>query len=166
LLLIFIKFKKIVIMLSFYSLLHVIAVVIWVGGMFFAYNFLRPAAATTLEPPARLTLWSSVFSKFFPYVWASVVLLPLTGYLMIFILWDSIANAPLYVHIMNGIGILMILIYMHVFFAPYKRLKSAVLEQRWPDGGKALAQIRILVGINTMLGIIVVIVASGGRFFA
>jgi len=152
-------------MTSFYSLLHVIAVVIWVGGMFFAYNFLRPAAAASLEPPARLTLWNSVFSRFFPYVWASVILLPLTGYLMIFSRWDSISNAPLYVHIMNGLGIVMILIYMHVFFVPYKRLNTAVAQQRWPDGGKALAQIRILVGINTMLGIIVIIIASGGRFF-
>lgn len=152
-------------MLSIYSLLHVIAVVIWVGGMFFAYNFLRPAAAESLEPPARLTLWVGVFTKFFPYVWASVIILPLTGYLMIFSIWDSIANAPLYVHIMNGLGISMILIYMHVYFSPFKRLKLAVAEQRWPDGGKALAQIRILVAVNTALGILVIAVASGGRFF-
>lgn len=152
-------------MLSLYSLLHVIAVVVWVGGMFFAYNFLRPAAAISLEPPARLTLWNAVFAKFFPYVWASVVLLPLTGYLMIFSRWESISNAPIYVHIMNGLGILMILIYMHVYFSPYKRLKMAVTNQSWPDGGKALAQIRVLVGINTILGLLVIIIASGGRFF-
>ena len=152
-------------MLSIYSLLHVIAVVIWVGGMFFAYNFLRPAAAESLEPPARLTLWVGVFTKFFPYVWASVIILPLTGYLMIFSIWDSIANAPLYVHVMNGLGISMILIYMHVYFSPFKRLKLAVAEQRWPDGGKALAQIRILVAVNTALGLLVIAVASGGRFF-
>lgn len=152
-------------MLGIYSLLHVIAVVIWVGGMFFAYNFLRPAAAVSLEPPARLTLWVGVFTRFFPYVWASVVLLPLTGYLMIFSIWDSIANAPLYVHVMNGLGISMILIYMHVYFSPFKRLKLAVTEQRWPDGGKALAQIRILVAVNTALGLLVIAVAIGGRFF-
>lgn len=152
-------------MLSIYSLVHVIAVVIWVGGMFFAYNFLRPAAGESLEPPARLTLWVGVFKRFFPYVWATVILLPLTGYLMIFLRWDAFGNAPLYVHIMNGLGILMILIYMHVFFGPFKRLKNAVTEQKWPDGGKALAQIRLLVAVNTVLGILVIIVASGGRFF-
>lgn len=152
-------------MLSIYSLLHVIAAVIWVGGMFFAYNFLRPVAGATLEPPARLTLWAGVFNKFFPYVWISVVALPLTGYLMIFAIWGGMAQAPLYVHIMNGLGVAMILIYMYVFFAPYKRLKAAVAEQRWPDGGKALAQIRLLVAANTTLGVLVIIVASGGRFF-
>ncbi len=153
-------------MLSILSFLHVIAVVIWVGGMFFAYNFLRPAAGESLEPPARLTLWVGVFKRFFPLVWASVIILPLTGYIMIFMRWDSIGNAPIYVHIMNALGSLMILIYTHVYFSPFKRLKSAVEEKRWPDGGDALAKIRGLVAVNTILGIVVIIVASGGRFFA
>ncbi|VAW66831.1 hypothetical protein MNBD_GAMMA10-2937 [hydrothermal vent metagenome] len=149
--------------LSLYSLLHVVSAVIWVGGMFFAYNFLRPAAGQVLEPPLRLTLWVAVFKRFFPYVWVSVLLLPATGYLMIFAIWGSMGAAPIYIHIMNGVGIVMILIYMHVFFAPFKRLKRAVAEERWPDGGKALAQIRLLVGVNTALGVLVVIVASAGR---
>jgi len=152
------------IMLSIYSLLHVISAVIWVGGMFFAYNFLRPAAGEALEPPLRLTLWVGVFNRFFPFVWVSVIVLPLTGYLMVFTVWGGFDIAPLYVHIMNGLGSIMILVYMHVFFAPFKRLKSAVAEQRWPDGGKALAQIRVLVGINTVIGVLVVGVASTGRY--
>ena len=151
-------------MLSIYSLLHVLSAVIWVGGMFFAYNFLRPAAGVALEPPLRLTLWVAVFERFFPFVWASVFLLPLTGYLMVFSVWGGFDIVPLYVHVMNGLGIIMILVYMYVFFAPFKRLQLAVAEQRWPDGGKALAQIRILVGINTAIGIFVVAVASAGRY--
>ena len=31
--------------------LHLLAAVIWVGGMFFAYMALRPVAASLLEPP-------------------------------------------------------------------------------------------------------------------
>jgi uncharacterized membrane protein len=151
---------------SIYSLLHVVAAVIWVGGMFFAYVCLRPTAAQQLEPPARLQLWVGVFSRFFPFVWLSVVLLPLTGYLMLFAIWGDFATTPLYVHIMNGTGILMILIYMHVFFAPYKRLKLAVAAQDWPAGGKQLNQIRNLIKINLTLGLITVIVASGGRFYS
>ena len=59
----------------------------------------------------------------------------------------------------------MMLIFMHVFFAPYNRLKKAVAEQRWPDGGNALGQIRTMVGINTIIGIITIIVATAGKFF-
>jgi uncharacterized membrane protein len=153
-------------MLSIYSLLHVLSVVIWVGGMFFAYSFLRPVAAQQLEPPYRLKLWVGVFNRFFPYVWLSIILLPLTGYLLMFSIWQSFAAAPLYVHLMQGLGIVMILIYLHVYFAPFGRLKRMVASEDWPQAGKALAQIRILVGINTMIGLLVVVIASGGRFLA
>ncbi len=145
--------------------LHVLAVVIWVGGMFFAYICLRPVAASQLEPPVRLQLWVGVFGKFFPFVWIAVILLPLTGYMMISNIYQGMGNAPIYIHLMNGIGSLMIFIYLHVFFAPYQRLKRAVANQDWPAGGKALAQIRILVGLNTTLGLVTTLIASGGRFF-
>jgi len=49
------------------TLLHVLASVIWVGGMFFAHQCLRPAAIATLDPPQRLALWRAVFGRFFPW---------------------------------------------------------------------------------------------------
>jgi uncharacterized membrane protein len=144
--------------------LHLLSAVIWVGGMFFAYMVLRPVAASQLEPPARLRLWSGVFSRFFPLVWVSLVLLVITGYWMLFKLFGGMAGAPIYIHIMNGLGIVMILIYLHVFFAPYRRLRQAVAIEDWPTGGAKLAQIRMLVGINTILGLTVIAIAGGGRY--
>lgn len=145
--------------------LHLLSAVVWVGGMFFAYMFLRPVAASQLEPPVRLQLWVGVFKKFFPFVWLSLLFLPLTGYLMIFDIWGSMANTPLYVHIMNGLGIVMILVYLHVYFAPFKRLKEAVIKQDWPEGGRNLNIIRKMVGVNTIIGLVVIIVVSAGRTF-
>ena len=144
-------------------ILHLLSAVVWVGGMFFAYMFLRPVAASQLEPPARLTLWVGVFQRFFPFVWLSILFLPLTGYLMIFDIWGSMAATPLYVHIMNGLGIVMILIYLHVYFAPFKRLKESVIKQDWPEGGRNLNIIRKMVGMNTMIGLLTIIIVAGGR---
>ena len=58
---------------------HIVGVVIWVGGMFFAYVCLRPAATKILEQPLRLTLWKAVFDRFFPAVWAAVFLILLSA---------------------------------------------------------------------------------------
>ena len=80
-----------------------------------------------------------------------------TGYNLLFSIWGGFAGAPVYVHIMNGLGIAMMLIFMHVFFAPYKRLKRAVAAEDWPTGGKYLAQIRVMVGINTLIGFITIL---------
>lgn len=144
--------------------LHVLSVVIWVGGMFFAYMALRPVAASALEPPLRLTLWAGVFSKFFPWVWAAIILILGSGYWMLLGPFGGFANAPIFVHVMNGLGIVMMLIFLHVFFAPYKRLRKAVAASDWPTGGKALSQIRVLVGINTVIGLLTVAIGTAGKY--
>jgi len=144
-------------------LLHVIAVVIWVGGMFFAYMVLRPVAAGQLEPPARLKLWAGVFGLFFPWVWTAIAVILATGFWLIFA-YGGMGAVGGYVHAMLTLGIIMMLIFFHVFFAPYRRLKKAVATEDWPTGGKQLATIRKLVGINTLIGIVTVAVASGGRY--
>ena len=144
--------------------LHVLAAVIWVGGMFFAYMALRPVAASLFDPPQRLPLWVHVFGKFFPFVWVAIIILPASGYWMSYKLFGGFFGGPLYVDLMNGIGTLMILIFLHLFFAPYQRLKRAVTAQNWPEGGKQLTQIRRIIGTNLLLGLSVVLIASGGRY--
>lgn len=143
--------------------LHILSAVVWVGGMFFAYMVLRPAAAQLLEPPQRLRLWTQVFANFFPWVWTAIATLLITGYGMLFGVFGGMAGAPIYVHVMQAVGLVMMMIFGHVFFAPYRRLKRAVLAQDWQAGGRELAQIRQWVGLNLALGLIVVLVASGGR---
>ena len=144
--------------------LHVLGVVVWVGGMFFAYLALRPVAASVLEPPQRLTLWAGVFGKFFPWVWASVALILLTGLHMLMKIGGM--AAPHYAMAMLVLGVVMMLIFAHVFFAPYKKLKRAVGEQNWKAGGAALGQIRMLIGTNLIIGLLTIAVVFLGRGLA
>jgi uncharacterized membrane protein len=143
--------------------LHVLAAAVWVGGMFFAYMVLRPVAAELLEPPQRLALWAKVFAAFFPWVWFAVISLLLSGYGMLFRFFGGMAGAPIFVHIMQGTGLVMMLIFGHIFFAAFKRLKIAVNDQDWAAGGMRLAQIRKLVGLNLSLGLFTIAVACVGR---
>jgi uncharacterized membrane protein len=147
--------------MTFSLFLHVLSVVIWVGGMFFAYMALRPVAASVLEPPQRLTLWAGVFDRFFPWVWTAVVLILLTGLHMLMLLGG--VDAPRYVATMFAMGVVMMLIFAHVFFAPYKKLKRAVAGQDWKAGGAALGQIRMLIGLNLSIGLVTIAVALLGR---
>jgi uncharacterized membrane protein len=143
-------------------LLHVLAVVIWVGGMFFAYMALRPAAVQTLEPPQRLPLWAATFTRFFPWVWLSLATLLGSGFYLIAV-YGGFAAVGLYVHIMLAIGILMMLIFGHVYFAGFSRLKRGVAAKDWKAAGAALGQIRMLIGINLSLGLINIFVAILGK---
>jgi len=144
--------------------LHLLAAVVWVGGMFFAYMALRPAALA-LEPPQRMPLWAGAFARFFPWVWTAVILLPATGYWMIFSVFGGMGQSGLYIHMMQGMGIAMILIFVHVYFAPYRRFRRAVAAADFPAAGQQLGQIRRLIAVNLGLGLLTVVVASAGRYW-
>ncbi|MEQ1667970.1 MAG: CopD family protein [Sulfuriferula sp.] len=122
---------------------------------------LRPAAAERLEPPQRLSLWEAVFSRFFPWVWGAIAVILGTGIHMMITMGMPPAH---YVSLMLVLGVVMMLLFAHVFFAPFKRLRRAVAAKDWSAGGAALGQIRKLIAINLSLGLITVTVATLGVY--
>ena len=140
---------------------HALAAVIWVGGMFFAYVSLRPVAARLLEPPQRLDLWAQTLKNYFIWVGLAIIILPATGYWIIFSVYNGFAGVGWTIHLMHTLGLIMILIFLHVYFAPFKRLRRAVEEENFQEGAKNLAIIRKMVGINLMIGIATFITAIG-----
>ena len=143
--------------------LHLLSAVIWVGGMFFAYVCLRPVAATVLEPPQRLQLWAHTFVRFFTWVWGAIIMLIITGHAMI-ALYGGFGAIGKHVHIMLAVGYVMFLLFGHLYFVPFKRMKRAVEAADWAAAGGYLNQIRKIVGINLVLGLITVAVAGGGKY--
>ncbi|WP_420991437.1 CopD family protein [Cupriavidus sp. 30B13] len=141
--------------------LHIAGATLWVGGMFFAYVCLRPAAGTLLEPPQRLRLWRGVFARFLAWVWVAVVVIAASGAVMI--AQVGMAAAPVHWHLMLGTGLLMIVIFVYVFAGPYGALRRAVDAQDWPAAGAALARIRQAVGLNLLLGVLTIAIATLGQ---
>jgi uncharacterized membrane protein len=145
-------------------IVHVLSAVVWVGGMFFALIVLRPATAA-LEPGARLGLWLRVFERFFAWVFAAIVLLLASGYAMIFGVYAGFRGIGLHVHIMQAIGIVMMLLFLHLYFAPWRRFRAALARQDQAAAAGQLAQIRMIVTINLFLGLVTVAVGSSGRYW-
>src|ERR1700731_115072 len=144
--------------------LHALSAAVWVGGMFFAHQVLRPAAAA-LDPGPRLLLWSRVLARFFAWGIAAIVLLLASGYAMVFAIFGGFGKVGLHVNLMQGLGILMMLLFFHLYFAPWRRFRRAVGREDWAEGGRQLGQIRTIVTINLVLGLIVVAIGSSGRYW-
>ena len=142
---------------------HILAAIIWIGGMFFAHMIVRPSVAV-FEPAQRLALFAQVFKRFFAWVWAAVIALLVTGYWMIFTTYDGFAGLPIYLHLMHGIGWLMILLFMHLWFAPYRRFKQAMIAADHAEAGRRLGQIRMVVSVNLALGLINSIIGAAGLY--
>jgi len=152
-------------LLSLALALHALAAVVWVGGMAFAYWFVRPVAGQVLEGPARLNLWHGVFRRFFPIVWIAVAALLLSGYYMVLGALGGFAAVGIHIHVMHGLALIMTVIFAHVFFAPWRRFRRAINHVDNERAAGELDRIRRLIAANLTLGLIVVLVAAGGRYW-
>ena len=146
----------------FLVFLHILGVTIWVGGMFFAYVCLRPAAAM-LEPQQRLPLMQSALGRFFHWVALIIVVVLVSGIAMM--LHVGFANAPKGWHWMMTSGIVMMLIFGHIYGASYRRLSRAVSAADWAAAGAAMNGIRRLVGVNFLLGLLTIAFATLGAVY-
>lgn len=145
------------------KLLHILSIVVWIGGMVFAHFFLRPAVVQ-LEPPQRIRLMHGALQRFFAAVLVSIVIVLATGLWMIGrVAKESVQaglgfNMPLDWTLMAVLGIVMMVIFGHIRFALFKRLSKAVATSDWPSGGAALASIRTWVSINLAIGLAIIVI--------
>ncbi len=147
--------------------LHVLSIIVWVGGMVFAHFFLRPAVAS-LEPPVRLRLMHEVLGRFFQAVLVASLLTLASGVWMLGRVARQVVQSggnfqmPLAWTVMAVLGVLMVAVFLHIRFALYKRLGRAVAASDVAAGGVAMAQIRRWVSVNLVLGVVIVVVTLLG----
>ncbi|MEN9398370.1 MAG: hypothetical protein RLZ81_2900 [Pseudomonadota bacterium] len=147
--------------------LHLLSVIVWVGGMVFANFFLRPALGV-LEPPQRLRLMQAVLGRFFSAVLGAAVLALVTGGWMMSRAAGQpgqtgvTTHLPLEWMLMATLGVVMVLIFAYIRLRLYPSLVRAVAGGAWPAGGAALAAIRGWVLVNLVLGVVTVAVAQLG----
>ncbi|MDQ8021708.1 MAG: CopD family protein [Moraxellaceae bacterium] len=143
--------------------LHIAAAIIWIGGMAIMHFAVRPAVTQLLEPPQRLPLMCAILARFFAMVSIAVPVLLISGIWLMSLMMGSGGRPPMSIHLMAGVGIVMMLIYGHIRFALFTRLKRGVAAQDWPVAAAALGSIRKLVALNLALGTLTVAVAIMGR---
>ena len=149
-------------MLSLALTLHLLAAIVWVGGMFFAHMALRPAVNQLLEPPQRLPLMLKVFDGFFSWVWGAVILILVSGYWLMFGVFQG--DPPLSQWVMAVLGTLMGIIFVIIYSLPYRRMKAALAASELPRAAVAMGLIRRLIGVNLVLGLLVTLVAVTGKY--
>lgn len=143
--------------------LHVVAAVVWVGGMFFAYVMVRPAMGA-LPPPEPVKMWGRIFEKFFNWVWLAILTLLATGFLMILGPYGGFAGLPVYLHVMTTLGLIMTALFLHLYFAPWRRLRRALAAEDFPAAAKQIPQIRRIVAVNLAVGLVNAAIGAGGRY--
>ena len=147
-------------MQQFWILLHLLGVIVWIGGMFFAHFCMRPAVLA-LPPPQRLALMGDALGRFFAWVLAALALIWASG--LALMLAAGFAAAPRSWHAMMGVALVMTVIFAVIRFVRYPRLRAGVAGSDWPAAAAALNGIRLLVTVNLGLGVLTVAIATLGR---
>lgn len=136
--------------------LHLLAAVVWVGGMFFAYLVLRPSMGV-LEPNQRLLLHTQVFRRFFRAVWHAMPLSIITGFGMVFVFLGGMQHQTPRVHGMMALGLIMSAVFLYIFFGPYKRFQRTTDKAAMAG---ALDSIRKLIGVNLVIGLVTIVLGA------
>jgi len=145
-------------MYTVFVFIHLACAIVWMGGMAFMLLALRPAAIATLEAPVRARLMVAVMQRFFLAVCVAIAGLLATGghlYASSFRASKAVMGAgvvPLGWDVMAGVGVLMFLVFGHIYFAGFRKFRRAVSAADWPVAAKAAAQIQTLVLTNFVLG--------------
>lgn len=142
--------------------LHSLAATLWVGGLFFTVGILWPAASAA-PLSDRLPLLSITLGRFFLWIWIAIFTQLVTGYAMMGLL-GGIAVMPAYINVMQGLAWVMILLYGHIFFSPWQRARAALNTGAMADAARAMHQIRLLAIVSLWIGLLIVVVASGGSY--
>jgi uncharacterized membrane protein len=147
--------------------LHLLSIVIWIGGMVFVNFFLQPSLVG-FDPAVRVRLMHAVLARFFMAVLGMAALAVASGGWMIGRTAAQMSqsgvhfNMPLEWMIMANLGMLMVLIFGYIRFVLYRRLDQAVQAANWALGADALAHIRRWVLVNLTLGVVIVLVTLIG----
>jgi uncharacterized membrane protein len=139
---------------------HLLAMTAWVGGMAYTLLVLRPSLAL-LDPTARRALHGATAKKFFLIVWHAMPLMLLTGWAMIFGVYGGFANLPVTVNVMHLLGLVMAVVFLVLFFGPWKAFRAASGAEA---AVVAMGKMRRLIGVNLVLGVLTVVVASLGHW--
>jgi uncharacterized membrane protein len=145
---------------NFVLAVHLLAMAAWVGGMAYVLMVLRPSVAV-LEPAARRSLHGQTGRRFFLVVWHAMPLSLLTGWAMVLGVYGGFATLPWNVNVMQLLGLIMAVVFLVLFFGPWKRFRAAL----GADAAiAAVVAMRRLITINLALGALTVLVAALGHW--
>lgn len=143
--------------MALFKLIHLLSVVLWVGGMFFAYMVLRFAAAEVLQPAQQLQLWDKVLGRFFSWIWLFAFLILVTGLYLIY-LRGGVSHAPHFVQLMLLLGLSMMSVFGYLFFSPYVKFSLAVAAKDWSKAAAVMKVMQKLIVFNLLIGVSIMLI--------
>jgi uncharacterized membrane protein len=144
---------------------HILAVIVWLGGMFFLTVVLGIGASVP-DRSAALSSWERALSRFLPWGMLSLAIILATGVTLVFSVFGGYAHIP-NIHRFNMvIGIPAIVLFVYLCVVPWRRLRRAAFAHDTATAEKTIGQAKMLLATILTLGLLAAFASAVGRYYA
>jgi uncharacterized membrane protein len=144
--------------------LHVLAALVFVGGVFSAVIMSHPLERGPNTEAAASVLWQQALSRVFAWAWSSLLLTVGTGIVMVFLKFGGFSGVPPIHRANMAIGIPAMLLFGYAFFKPWQRYRHAIAHGDPTVARQALSRVRRLMTVILGLGLLASVVSALGRY--
>jgi uncharacterized membrane protein len=145
--------------------IHILAVIIWLGGLFFLVVVLGPSAES-LDAAGASSVWYRTLSRSLAWGWLSLVLIVVTGVAMVFLVFGGYGHLPNIHRVNMAIGIPAIALYSYVYLMPWRQLGRAVRSSDRVVAAKKRHQVRTLLATILVLALSAAFMSALGRYYS
>ena len=138
--------------------LHLISIIMWIGGGAYAAVVLRPSLSL-LDQTQRNSVHLQTMARFFKGLTHAIPTTLITGWLLV-LHEGGFANAPWTTNVMQLLGLIMAALFVRMYMGTYQKLRRAIRPQ-----GSGFDSVRKQVLVIVALGIITVLAACLGHPF-
>ncbi|MFT9400444.1 hypothetical protein [Acetobacter sp.] len=138
--------------------LHILCIVVWIGGAVYATAILRPSLSL-LDNTQRNSVHLQTLGRFFKMLTHVIPTALITGWLLI-LHEGGFAHVPWTTNAMQGLGVIMALLFVRILTGPYQKARRAIRPQP-----ATFDSIRSQILIIVAMGVLAVLVAAMGHPF-
>ena len=142
--------------------LHILAVIVWLGGLFLCVVSLP--GTRDLDAGIAMSLWHRTLSRFFAWAWVSLLLILATGMGMVFLKFGGFADIPILHQVNRAIGIPAIALQGYLYFGPWRQFRRAMSRHDLTNAQKDIARVRVVMAVILTLGLVATAVSAAGRY--
>lgn len=147
-------------------MLHTLAAVIWVGGLFFVHYTLLPSL-DGVDRNERFTVIARVVPVFVRWVWGSIVVILITGYGVLLLGYrGGIGGGGIHIDIMQALGLAMIALFGYMDLFPWRLFLRARAAGEMDRADRHLTTVRALIQIILLFGMVTAAVGATGSLWA
>ena len=145
--------------------IHILAVIIWLGGLFFLVVVLGPSAKS-LDAAAAPSFWHRTLSHSLAWGWVSLVAIVGTGVALVFLVFGGYGGHVPNIHRVNmAIGIPAIALYGYTSLMPWRQFGHAARSNDRVVAAKKLHQVRTLLATILVLALSAAFMSALGRYY-